>query len=141
MPRDAQGPTSLRKNWVSIPARTPKTRFPPHSNSICTEAGDAVVDERPSRCANNPVAHVHSIMRGQIMKTDRELQKDVVEELGWDPSVDAASVGVEVKDGIVTLSGSVDSVPQRWAAERAALRVAGVKGVVIDIDVDLPGSH
>ncbi len=75
------------------------------------------------------------------MKTDRQLQKDVIEELGWDPSVDAASIGVEAKDGIVTLSGCVDSYPQRWSAERAALRVAGVNGVVVDIEVDLPGAH
>ena len=75
------------------------------------------------------------------MKTDRQLQKDVIEELGWDPSVNPASVGVEVKDGIVTLSGSVDSYPQRWAAERAASRLAGVSGVVVDIAVDLPGMH
>lgn len=80
-------------------------------------------------------------MGNKLMKTDRQLQKDVIEELGWDPSVDAARVGVEVKDGIVTLSGSVDSYPQKWSAERAASRVAGTSGVVVDIKVDLPGSH
>lgn len=80
-------------------------------------------------------------MGDESMKTDRQLQKDVIEELGWDPSVDAARVGVEVKDGIVTLSGNIDSYPQQWSAERAALRVAGVQGVVLDLDVDLPGAH
>lgn len=75
------------------------------------------------------------------MKTDRQLQQDVIEELGWDPSVDAARIGVEAKDGIVTLSGHVDSYPQRWSAERAAQRVAGVKGVAVEIAVELAGSH
>lgn len=75
------------------------------------------------------------------MKTDRELQKDVIEELGWEPSVEAAHIGVEVEEGVVTLSGRVDSYPQRWSAECAALRVAGVKGVAVEITVELPGSH
>lgn len=75
------------------------------------------------------------------MKTDRELQQDVIEELGWEPSVDAARIGVEVKDGIVTLSGHVESYPQRWSAEGAALRVGGVKGVAVEIAVELPGLH
>lgn len=75
------------------------------------------------------------------MKTDIELQQDVIEELSWEPSVDAARIGVEVKDGIVTLSGHVESYPQRWSAERAALRVAGVRGVAVEIAVELPGAH
>ena len=72
-------------------------------------------------------------------KTDRQLQKDVIDELAWDPSVDAARIGVEVTDGVVTLSGRVLSYAEKWNAEQAAQRVSGVKGVAIDLDVALPG--
>jgi osmotically-inducible protein OsmY len=74
------------------------------------------------------------------MKTDRQLQQDVIEELLWEPSVEATTIGVEVKDGIVTLAGHVETLEQQLAAERAAQRVAGVKGIVVEIDVVLPGS-
>ena len=65
--------------------------------------------------------------------------KDVLAELEWDPEVDATDVGVEVDDGVVTLTGTVDAFTQRWAAERAALRVQGVRAVANDIAVRLPG--
>ena len=60
------------------------------------------------------------------MKTDSQLQHDVIEELGWDAAIQAAKIGVSVQDGIVTLSGDVDSYGQKWDAERAAQRVTGV---------------
>lgn len=72
------------------------------------------------------------------MKTNRQLQQDVIDELRWEPAVEASSIGVETKDGVVTLAGHVDSYAQKWAAEKAAQRVAGVKGVVDEIDVTLP---
>ena len=75
------------------------------------------------------------------MKSDRQLQKDVIDELSWDPAVDSTAVGVEVKDGVVTLSGHVSSYAQKWAAEEATLRVAGVKGIAIEIDIALAHSH
>ena len=62
------------------------------------------------------------------MKTDAQLQQDVMNELKWDPSVKAA-IRVDVKDGVVTLSGYVDSYSKKWAADRAAARVFGVKAV------------
>jgi osmotically-inducible protein OsmY len=74
------------------------------------------------------------------MKTDTELQQDVMNELKWEPSVKAAEIGVGVKGGIVTLSGYVDSYDKKWAAERAAARVFGVKAVAEEIQVKLPGS-
>lgn len=74
------------------------------------------------------------------MKTDAQLKKDVETELEWDPAVDAAGIGVEVKGSIVTLTGHLESYPEKIAAERAAQRVAGVKGVAVEIDVKLPGS-
>jgi osmotically-inducible protein OsmY len=74
------------------------------------------------------------------MKTDSELQNDVMKELQWEPSVDAAEIGVGVKDGTVTLSGNVDSLGEKWNAERVAARVFGVKAVASEIKVRLPGS-
>ena len=61
------------------------------------------------------------------MKTDTELQQDVMNELQWEPTVKAAEIVVAVKDGVVTLSGYVDSYGKKGAAERAAARVSGVR--------------
>lgn len=72
--------------------------------------------------------------------TDLELKKEVEAELNFEPSIDAAAIGLAVKDGIVTLTGHVDSYGAKIAAERAASRVAGVKAVANDLDVPLPTS-
>jgi osmotically-inducible protein OsmY len=72
------------------------------------------------------------------MRNDRELQQDIADELDWEPGVPSAHIGVEVDEGIVTLTGHVDSYTQKCAAEQAALRVLGVKGVVLKIEVELP---
>src|SRR4051794_39047211 len=72
--------------------------------------------------------------------TDAELQREVIDELVWEPSVDAAHIGVSVKDGVVTLSGHVSSYAEKYAAERAAKRVHGVRAVANELDVKLPGS-
>jgi osmotically-inducible protein OsmY len=74
------------------------------------------------------------------MKTDTQVQRDVLAELKWEPSVNAAQIGVEVKDGIVTLAGHVSSYAEKWDAERATQRVSGVKGLAVEMDVALPGS-
>jgi osmotically-inducible protein OsmY len=74
------------------------------------------------------------------MKTDMELKKDVEQELDWDPRVNAAHVGVSVKDGIVTLSGHVPSFAEKYAAETTSKRVYGVKAVADELDVKLPSS-
>src|SRR5688500_10848335 len=73
--------------------------------------------------------------------SDSEIQQDVIRELQWEPSVDATHVGVSVKDRIVTLTGWVDSYAEKYAAERAATRVHGVRAVVNDLEVKLPGSR
>ena len=71
------------------------------------------------------------------MKTDMELQRDVLDEISWEPSVAVPEIGVTVYDGIVTLTGNVDNLPAKWAAENAAQRVSGVRAVVNDIEVKL----
>lgn len=74
------------------------------------------------------------------MKTDIQLQKDVMEELRWQPYLDASEIGVAVKDGIVTLSGRVDTLSKKITAENAAKKIAGVKAVVEEIEVGVsPG--
>lgn len=69
--------------------------------------------------------------------TDRDLQENVQAALEWEPSIDAAEIGVTVSDGVVTLRGDIHSFAQRTAAERVALRVFGVKGVANDLNVKL----
>ena len=59
------------------------------------------------------------------MKTDSQLQRDVIAELNWEPSVDARQIGVEVSEGVVKLSGHVHSFAEKWNAEQAAQREAG----------------
>jgi len=75
------------------------------------------------------------------MKFDDQLQRDVMDELRWEPTIRAAQFGVAVKDGVVTLSGNVDSYAKKWAADRAVKRVSGVKAVVEEIKVTLPDSY
>jgi osmotically-inducible protein OsmY len=72
--------------------------------------------------------------------TDAQIQGDVLAELKWEPRVQPNEVGVIVKDGVVTLTGRVDSYTKRWAAEDAAHRVRGVKAVANDIEVRLSPS-
>lgn len=74
------------------------------------------------------------------MKTDTELQRDVIAELKWEPSVNAAEIGVEVKNGIVTLAGHVSTYAEKWDAELAAQRVSGVNALAVEMDVKLAGS-
>jgi osmotically-inducible protein OsmY len=74
------------------------------------------------------------------MKTDSQLQKDVLAELAWEPSVHAAQIGVEVKDGVVTLEGHVATYTEKWNAELATQRVAGVKALAIELKVKLADS-
>jgi osmotically-inducible protein OsmY len=69
--------------------------------------------------------------------TDRELQRLVEDALGWEPCVDAANVGVSADNGVVTLRGEVGSYTERSIAERAALKVYGVKAVANDLNVRL----
>src|SRR5437879_1555166 len=73
-----------------------------------------------------------------VTRTDEQIQKDVLAELKWDARVQPNEIGVVVKDGVVTLTGWVDSYTKKWAAEDAAHRVRGVLAVANDIEVRLP---
>ena len=72
------------------------------------------------------------------MKSDSEIERDVREELKWDPDLDAEDIAVSVKNGVVTLAGFTKSYTDRLEAEIAAKRVAGVRAVANDIEVRLP---
>lgn len=74
------------------------------------------------------------------MKSDVQIHTDVIQELKWDPSINHEHIGVAVMDGIVTLSGTVPSFAEKFAAEKIAKRVYGAKAVVEKIEVKLPGS-
>ena len=74
------------------------------------------------------------------MKTDSQLQKDVIAELKWEPMLREAEIGVAVKDAIVTLTGSVDSYAKKSEAEDAVKKVAGVKAVVEKIEIKYASS-
>ena len=74
------------------------------------------------------------------MRTASELQRDVLDELEWDPSVDGAAIGVSVHEGVVALTGHVGDYAEKRAAEEAAKRVDGVRAVANDLVVEVrPG--
>lgn len=75
------------------------------------------------------------------MKTDLQLQRDVLDELKFEPSIREMEIGVSAKEGVVTLTGFVDSYAEKFAAERTAERVNGVKAVADEIHVKLPGLY
>ena len=75
------------------------------------------------------------------MKTDSQLKADALAELAWDPAINPAAIGVIVKNGLVTLTGHLDTFAQKHAAERAVRRVAGVRGIAVELDVRLAPEH
>jgi osmotically-inducible protein OsmY len=79
-------------------------------------------------------------MYDSVVKSDSDIKSDVENELRWAPDVDATDVAVAVSKGVVTLTGFVRSYSEKWEAEAAAKRVAGVIGLANDIEVRLPGS-
>jgi osmotically-inducible protein OsmY len=77
---------------------------------------------------------------GTIARTDEEIQRDVLDELDWEPRVQPNEIGVTVQEGVVTLTGWVDNYAKKWAAERSAHRINRVRAVANDIEVRLPMS-
>ncbi|MBS1521574.1 MAG: BON domain-containing protein [Bacteroidetes bacterium] len=71
------------------------------------------------------------------MKTDSEIQEDVMAELKWEPMLNATEIGIAVKDGVVTLTGTVSNYSKKFAAENATWRVKGVKAVAEELEVKL----
>ncbi len=75
-----------------------------------------------------------------MIKLDGQLQRDVMDELRWDASVGSSEIGVAAKEGVVTLTGEVDTYAKKFGAVRAAERVAGVRAIAEEIKVVLPGT-
>ena len=75
------------------------------------------------------------------MKSDIQIQKDVIDELKWKPNLKASEIGVAVKNGVVTLSGQVDSYSKKLAAEKAAKRILGVKALAEDIQIGVSPAY
>jgi osmotically-inducible protein OsmY len=71
------------------------------------------------------------------MKTDARIKQDVLDELTWDPKVDSANIGVIVNDSVVTLTGHLGSLAEKYAAEKAAQRVKGVRVIATELSVRL----
>jgi osmotically-inducible protein OsmY len=87
---------------------------------------------------DTPPEHPDQWKQETTMADDKQLKQDVLAELSWEPSVKAAHIGVTAYDGVVTLTGHVESFFQKQAAEKAAFRVRGVKAVAEEIEVKLP---
>jgi osmotically-inducible protein OsmY len=75
-----------------------------------------------------------------MFRSDTDIQKDIIAELHWEPSLRDDDIAVAVREGVVTLAGFVDSFADKWRAERVAGRVKGVKAVANDLEVKLPSS-
>lgn len=71
------------------------------------------------------------------MRTDSDIQRDVENEIEWDPDIDARNISVKVNDGVVALTGFVPTYSDKYAAERIAKRILGVKAVANDLEVKL----
>jgi osmotically-inducible protein OsmY len=80
-------------------------------------------------------------MQSTLEKTDTELKNDVLSELKYDPSVKVSDIGVLAKNGTVTLNGYATSYNEKWEAVHATKRVAGVKAIADDIELQLPASY
>jgi osmotically-inducible protein OsmY len=76
-----------------------------------------------------------------IVKTDADLKRDVTAELTWDPAVRATTIGVAVKDGVVTLTGHLETFAEKYAASRAVQRVDCVRAIALELDVKLAPDH
>ena len=75
------------------------------------------------------------------MKTNAQLQRDVLDEIAWEPTTSTTQIGVTAANGVITLTGTVATYAQKWAVERAAQRVEGVKGIAEEIAIEPTGSH
>lgn len=76
-----------------------------------------------------------------LSSVNEELRDNVLAELAHDPKINAARIGVAVEDGVVTLTGTVSTLAEKWAVEDAVKRVKGVHAIAEELEVDLPSTH
>ncbi|HYD60243.1 MAG TPA: BON domain-containing protein [Noviherbaspirillum sp.] len=105
----------------------------PQSNPYFTAFKKASWPPESSRVSEDPAAK-----SGNAARTDRQIERDVRDELEMEPSVRADAVDVQVRNGVVTLSGVVDGDGERWLIESAARRIASVKEVWVQLTVFAP---
>jgi osmotically-inducible protein OsmY len=96
-----------------------------------------IVEVRPIPLLVRPMVSNHFQLEA-IMKSDRDIERDVRDELQWEPDLDATDIAVSARDGVVTLTGFVKSYTDKYEAEAAAKRVAGVSGIANDLEVRMP---
>jgi osmotically-inducible protein OsmY len=109
---------------------------------ITNRQGNAALRALNEFCIRRPTMMPTRIaFERKAMKTDAQLKQDVESELDWDPAINAAHVGVAVKDGVVTLTGHLETYGEKHAIERALQRVAGVRATAIELDVKLEPGH
>jgi osmotically-inducible protein OsmY len=87
-----------------------------------------------------PKIHLFTV-KFTSMKTDEKIQQDVIEQIKWNPQLNASEIGVAVKNGVVTLSGQVDTYQKKLLAEKEARKVSGVKAIAEDIHVGLSATN
>jgi osmotically-inducible protein OsmY len=75
------------------------------------------------------------------MKSDAQIQQDIMDQLTWEPSIDATHIVVAVRDGVVTLNGAVGTLTEKWEAEHVVKTIAGVRAVADELDVRLPAAN
>jgi osmotically-inducible protein OsmY len=75
------------------------------------------------------------------MKSDAQIQQDIMDQLTWDSSIDATHIAVAVRDGVVTLNGAVGTLTEKWEAEHIVKSIAGVRGVADELEVRLPAAN
>jgi osmotically-inducible protein OsmY len=100
---------------------------------VTRQRKEAQNEERPK----NEVKKIGAKAMATLVRTDADIQRDVLDEFKWDAQIQPNEIGVAVKDGVVTLTGWVNSYTKKWAAEDAAHRVKGVKAVANEIEVRL----
>jgi osmotically-inducible protein OsmY len=102
-----------------------------------------LLQRRSIPCVSNRIAieQEQRCIMATATNVDNAIQQDILDEFAWDPEVEASDVGVEVDDGVVTLTGTVDSYAVKMAAEEAAQRVDGVRAVANDLSVRGPLTH
>src|SRR5579875_979708 len=134
---------------LRVPRERPRPVFPIPRRVLCPtpavrrkrEAGREAVPGGAGRPSGSSKYRAWKGEAMGIMKTDGQIQKDVLDELAWDTRVKATDVGVEVDKGVVTLTGKVPSYGKKVAAREAAHRVTGVLDVVDDVEVHIPSTY
>lgn len=112
--------------------------FRPQNNHDSAALDSAALNKPDSLADSSPVSGDPIARPGSAARTDLQIEQDVRDELEMEPSVRAAAIGIQVRHGLVTLTGVVDGEGERWLIESAAKRIVGVKGVLTQLRAFAP---